>query len=117
MANHNATGAFILWKGFGKKKIRKAQRQRPAGWHGNHPEQKPIKVSREALDDIPLWTPPAQEKIKIERENSGWSPDTEEEFRRDQIIAELQHENFEFVGPDFIGPDEDPVTQENGDEK
>lgn len=55
--NVQHTGAFNLWKGFGKKKIRKSQRNRPAGWHGNHPEQKPIKHDRETLDDLPTWTP------------------------------------------------------------
>lgn len=61
IANHNQTGAFILWKGYGKRKVRKVQRNRPQGWHGNHPEQKPLKVSRETLDDVPIWTPPTKE--------------------------------------------------------
>lgn len=57
--NIQHTGAFVLWKGFGKKKIRKSQRKRPAGWHGNHPEQKPREKwgKREALDDVPMWAP------------------------------------------------------------
>lgn len=44
-------------KGWGKKKIRKAQRMRPAGYHGSRPSQKPLKVERETLDDIPMWAP------------------------------------------------------------
>jgi len=54
--NHQSTGAFVLYKGFGKKKIRKVQRRRPQGWHGNHPEQKPHDKwgDRETLNDIDL---------------------------------------------------------------
>ena len=93
-ANHNSTGAFILWKGFGKKKIRKSQRNRPAGWHGSHPKQKPIRVSRETLDDIPIWSPEPKEKIKIERaQDEMFDVD---EYERDQAIAALEYENFAF---------------------
>lgn len=94
MANHNSTGAFILWKGFGKKKIRKSQRNRPAGWHGSHPKQKPMKVSRETLNDIPVWTPGPKDQVKIERSKEYFDAD---EYERDQAIAELVHENFDAV--------------------
>lgn len=46
----------VTWKmkGWGKKKIRKVQRHRGPGWHGNHPDQKPIKRwSRELLEYLP----------------------------------------------------------------
>jgi hypothetical protein len=37
-ANFQHLGAQILCKGFGKRKIRKAQRHRASGWHGKRPE-------------------------------------------------------------------------------
>ncbi len=59
--NKQHTGAFVLWKGFGKKKIRKKQRMRPQGWHGNHPEQKPMRrFTRDVLEDVPQWAPQPQ---------------------------------------------------------
>jgi hypothetical protein len=46
-------GRDISRKGWGHKKIRKKQRMRPSGWHGHHPEQKPIKRwSRQTLESI-----------------------------------------------------------------
>jgi len=54
--NSQHTGAFVLFKGFGKRKIRKVQRKRAqqAGWHGHHPEQKPRdSFSRDTLEDLP----------------------------------------------------------------
>lgn len=61
--NMQHTGAFVLWKGFGKKKIRKSQRNRPAGWHGNHPEQMPRKnFTRDTLKDLPQWTPSSSQE-------------------------------------------------------
>jgi len=94
IANHNEKGGFVLWKGFGKKKVRKSQRNRPAGWHGNHPAQKPIKVSRETLDDVPIWTPEA--KLKLRAASMYDEPSAHEDEERDQIIATLTQEPFYF---------------------
>jgi hypothetical protein len=95
VVNRQQTGAFVLWKGFGKKKIRKSQRNRPAGWHGNHPEQKPMKVSRETLNDIPEWTPLAKQRLNLD--HSTISDD--ESYEKDIAIASLD-ENFAEVFPD-----------------
>lgn len=89
-ANKNIqhTGAFVLWKGFGKKKIRKSQRNRPAGWHGNHPEQKPIKrYGRETIDEIPMMSPASR---IIEESVPDFIDEVEiEEQEREQISETL----------------------------
>lgn len=94
-ANHNSTGAFILWKGFGKKKIRKAQRNRPSGWRGNHPEQKPReRFGRETLDDIPAWTPPLKARSmprEIVTTEDDW------DYGREIAAEELAEEAFGFA--------------------
>lgn len=78
-------------KGWGKKKIRKAQRKRPAGWHGSHPEQKPIKVEREAISDLPQWAPPAEEAPELTEEiyEELYFDENEE---RDLLVAEIEHD-------------------------
>ncbi len=95
-ANHNEKGGFVLWKGFGKRKVRKSQRNRPAGWHGNHPDQKPRDKfgKRESIADLPIWTPPAKEKIKLEAVEM--EPMVSEDDERDRIIATLEYDHFEF---------------------
>lgn len=86
--NIQHTGAFVLWKGFGKKKIRKSQRKRPAGWHGNHPEQKPIKrFGRETLDEIPTLSPAA--RVTHEMEHEFIDEDFIEELEREEISETL----------------------------
>lgn len=51
-------GRDVSRKGWGHKKIRKKQRMRPAGWHGKHPDNKPIKPwTRQRLEDLPMITP------------------------------------------------------------
>lgn len=90
--NVQHTGAFVLWKGFGKKKIRKSQRNRPAGWHGNHPEQKPVKrYSRESLDELPIWEPPKRIEAQDENtiESDEFLPDEED---RESAIALLSQD-------------------------
>lgn len=96
--NIQQTGAFVLWKGFGKKKIRKSQRMRPQGWHGNHPEQKPHERwgTRETFDDLPLWAPPSSvqaaktSQVEIDR-------DSEEDYRAEAIAALDAAEDFAAV--------------------
>lgn len=67
--NIQHTGAFVLWKGFGRRKIRKSQRRRPAGWHGNHPEQMPIKrYSRKTIEDLLPQLSPHGEPIEDQAE-------------------------------------------------
>lgn len=92
--NIQHTGAFILWKGFGKKKIRKSIRNRPAGWHGNHPEQKPIKHDRETLDSIAQWTPPsaAAGSVDYDKTASRYTELDDDEMElqeREEAIAEI----------------------------
>lgn len=102
--NLQGTGAFKL-RGWGKRKIRKVQRMRPAGWHGNHPEQKPIKVNRETLDQVPQWAPPVAEIAEpvyeryepiypLAQSYEVLEPDLTEEEERDALIASLANEEF-----------------------
>lgn len=72
ITNVQHTGAFVLWKGFGRKKIRKVQRKRAqqVGWHGNHPEQKPRdSFSRDTLEDVPMWAPQSHEHSEVQNED------------------------------------------------
>ena len=71
--NSQHTGAFVLYKGFGKRKIRKVQRKRAqqAGWHGRHPEQKPRdSFSRDTLEDVPMWAPRPQDAEDEQNEDA-----------------------------------------------
>lgn len=91
--NIQHTGAFVLWKGFGKKKIRKSQRMRPQGWHGNHPSQKPMeRFGRETLDELPQWTPAKTTVVRREMDEI----EDDYDYVREEIAEELSLENFEF---------------------
>lgn len=78
-------------KGWGKKKIRKAQRMRPAGYHGSRPAQKPIKVERDTLDNVAQWTPQRTEELELvwdEPEDFFIDDDTE----REELIASIEED-------------------------
>jgi hypothetical protein len=86
ITNIQHTGAFILWKGFGRKKIRKKQRMRPQGWHGNHPEQKPReRFTRDTLEDCPMWAPQPYEQREVQNEEIYLDDDYTPLFEDEQI--------------------------------
>lgn len=105
-ANRQQTGAFILWKGWGKKKIRKVQRNRPAGWHGNHPEQKPRERwgTRESIATIPEWVPPARTKLYGRKRPALPKAIAEMEYDDDktQIVATLNTDDFNELFADDV---------------
>lgn len=82
-------------KGWGKKKIRKAQRKRPAGWHGPHPKQKPLKVERDTLNDIPQWAPPRFDEQEESIDQHIYMSDDEE---RDLLAGFIQNDFDEAFG-------------------
>lgn len=91
--NSNHTGAQVIWKGFGKKKIRKSQRKRPAGYHGPRPDHDPLKrYTRESIIDIPMWAPPGKESEPIHRNIEDLTTEELDEIERQELIQQLIEE-------------------------
>lgn len=78
-----------------KKKVRKAQRQRPAGWHGSRPDHDVVKRwNREAVELEPAMLSPKRNRIEIAIEE----PEVDEielEFQEREYLAEEISDDME----------------------